>query len=144
MDETNFPIFNDDNNLICLMLKQNYDKAKQLIDMLPDEVDESREIYYSKQKHLKNIYKAIVNHDEKVFNEELVKRIKKYRRNMVGYSTIIDIVSIALIKMAKLADVKCTVDVIEIPKMFFDKSYVIDKEKVKLPFYDEFLKLNLS
>ncbi len=143
VDETNFPIFNDDDNLICLMVNQNYDKAKQLIDLLPDQADESKEVYYSKQKYLKNIYKAIVTHDEKIFNEELVKRIKKYRKNMVGYSTIIDIVSIALIKMAKLADIKCIVDVIEIPKMFFDKSYAIDKETVKLPFYDKLLKLNL-
>lgn len=141
--ETDIPIFKEDDNLICLMVNQNYDKAKQLINMLPDEVDESKEVYYRCQKHLKSIYIAIINNDEKMFNEELLKRIKKYRKNMVGYSTIIDIVSIALIKMASLVGIKCTVDVIEIPKMFFNDSYVINKETVKLPFYDEFLKSNL-
>lgn len=32
----------------------------------------------------------------------------------------------------------CDIDVIEIPKMFFDENRCkIDKEKVKLPFWDE-------
>jgi len=141
--ETNFSIFNRDDNLICLMLKQKYDDAKKIIDMLPDIVDDSNEVYYVNQKFLKNIYKAIVDGDEKKFNEEIVKRIKKYRRNMVGYSTIIDVVSIALIKMAMKAGIECNVDVIEIPKMFFDESNKIDKDSVKLPFFDEFMKAGL-
>ena len=143
-NEVNVPFLReDDNNLISLVLYQKYENAKAILSELPDDVDESREVYYVRPVFLKNIYLSIVNHDEKMFNDELTKRIKKYRKNMVGYSTIIDVVSIALIKMAKLAGINCTIDVIEIPKMFFDESYVIDKETIKLPFYDEFLKLNL-
>lgn len=142
-DEVNVPFLKeDDNNLISLVLHQKYERAQQILNELPDDVDESKEVYYVSPIFLKKIYLAIIDHDEKIFNDELAKRIYKYRRNMVGYSTIIDIVSIALIKMAKLVGIKCTIDVIEIPKMFFDESYVIDKETVKLPFYDAFLKLN--
>lgn len=134
-----------DDPLITAMYQEQYDQAKQIIDAIPDPTKEqdSQSVYYLSPMFLKYIYLAIINHDEKAFNEELAKRIKKYRRNMVGYSTIIDIVSIALIKMAKKVGIECNVDVIEIPKIFFDESCVIDKEKVKLPFYDEFLKLGI-
>ncbi|MCM1253846.1 MAG: hypothetical protein NC321_13580 [Clostridium sp.] len=132
-----------DNNLIMLMYYQKYEQAKAILNQLPDEPDESREVYYVRPECLKKIYMAIIEHDEKSFNEELAKRIKKYRRNMVGYSTIIDIVSIALIKMAEQEGIHCTVDVIEIPKQFFDGTCKIDKDKDKLPFYDELLELKI-
>lgn len=99
--------------------------------------------YSVSPEFLNKMYMAIIEHDEKSFNEELAKRIKKYRRNMVGYSTIIDVVSIALIKMAEREEIHCTVDVIEIPEQFFDGTCKIDKDKDKLPFYDEFLELEI-
>lgn len=53
---------------------------------------------------------------------------------MVGWTTIINYISVALIKMAKKAGINYTFDVIEIPKLFFDEIYKIDKEQVKLGF----------
>lgn len=58
---------------------------------------------------------------------------------MVGYSTIIDIVSIALIKIAQKVGIEYKVDVVEIPKVFFDESYKIQKDRIRLPFYKEFI-----
>lgn len=58
---------------------------------------------------------------------------------MVGYSTIIDVISIALIKMAQKAEINYHLDVIEIPKIFFDKNYQIHKDKVKPLYYEEAL-----
>jgi hypothetical protein len=57
--------------------------------------------------------------------------------------TIFEVRGVYNRKMAKLAGINCTIDVIEIPNMFFDESYVIDEEAVKLPFYDDFSKLYL-
>lgn len=131
---------NQENNLILLMYHQKYEQAKELLYQLEDRTDEAKEIYYVKPEFLKKIYMAIIEHDEKKFNQELVTRIKKYRKNMVGYSTIVDVVSVALIKIAERAGLHCTVDVIEIPKQFFDKGIVIDKDEDKLPFYNEWLK----
>lgn len=131
---------NQENNLILLMYHQKYEQAKELLYQLEDSTDESKEIYYVKPEFLKKIYMAIIEHDEKTFNQELVTRIKKYRKNMVGYSIIVDVVSVALIKIAERAGLHCTVDVIEIPKQFFDKGIVIDKDEDKLPFYDKLLK----
>lgn len=130
-----------ENNLVVLMYYQKYEQARLLLNQLPDNPNESKEIYYVKPEFLKKIYMAIIDHDEKIFNEELVKRIKKYRKNMVGYSTIIDIISVALIKMAEREGIHCTVDAIEIPKQFFGETCKINKSKDKLPFYDEFLEL---
>lgn len=132
-----------DNDLIMLMYYQKYEQARLVLSQLPDDPDESSEVYYVSPKFLKKMYMAIIEHDEKSFNEELAKRIKKYRRNMVGYSTIIDVVSIALIKMAEREGIHCTVNVIEIPEQFFDGTCKIDKDKDKLPFYDEFLELEI-
>lgn len=132
-------VLREENNLIMLMYHQKYEQAKLLLEKLSDNPDEAYEIYYLNPENLKTIYMAIIEHDEKRFNEELVKRIKKYRKNMVGYSTIIDIASVALIKMAEREGLCCMVDVIEIPKQFFDKSCVIDKSEIKLPYYDEFI-----
>lgn len=130
-------------NLIMLMYHQKYEQARSILETLPDNPDESKEIYYEQAVHLKQIYIAIIEKNEKKFNEELAKRIKKYRKNMVGYSTIVDIVSVALIKMAKQAGINCTVDVIEIPKQFFDDRCKINKEECKLPYFDDFLKEQL-
>lgn len=133
----------EENNLVMLMYNQKWEEAGRLLEQLPDNPEEAKEIYYVKPQFLKKIYMAIIAGDEKAFNEELAKRIKKYRRNMVGYSTIIDIVSVALIKMAKQAGLSCHVDVIEIPGQFFDASCRIDKNKVRLPFWQEFLEEKL-
>ena len=140
VNETEFDIFKDKNNIIKLLFNKEYDKASEMINKIPDESDSSMQIEYMRPEDLKKIYQAIIDKNEKIFNEEMIKRIKKYRKNMVGYCPIIDIVSIALIKIAKKAGLNYTFDVIEIPKMYFDETYKIDKEKVKLPFYEEFVK----
>lgn len=80
VNETDYPIFNDESNIIMLLFKQKLEKAENLVEKLPDKMDESREVYYIGQPFLKNIYRAIINKDEKQFNEVLVKRIKKYRK----------------------------------------------------------------
>lgn len=136
-------VISQKSNLIMLMYYQKYEEVKFLLNQLTDAPNETKEIYYVKPEFLKKIYMAIVEHNEEEFNRELAIRIKKYRKNMVGYSIIVDVVSVALIKMAEREGIHCTVDVIEIPRQFFDKTKVIDKKKDKLPYYDEFLKLKL-
>ena len=52
---------------------------------------------------------------------------------MIGYLTSVDIVSVALIKLAGREGIHYNFDVIEIPKGFFDSSFFVDKDKFKLP-----------
>lgn len=44
---------------------------------------------------------------------------------------------------AEIRGIHCTVDVIEISRQFFDGTRKIDKDKDKLPFYDELLELDI-
>ena len=75
---------------------------------------------------------AIINQDEEAFNEELKKRIKKYRRNMVDYTILFDAVSIAMIKFARRRGMNYTFSVAEIPEYFLDMDIRVDKEKYRL------------
>lgn len=136
-------ISTQEDQLPMLVYHRKYEQAKSLLEQLADKPDEAKEIYYVRPEFLKQIYMAIIEHDEARFNEELAIRITKYRKNIVGYSTIIDVVSVALIKMAEREGLRCSVNVIEIPTLFFDKTNNIDLTKEKLPYFDDFLASNL-
>ena len=128
---------------IIMLYNRDYDGLRNVLSALPDDPDDSREVYYEETVFLKKIYLAILDKDEKAFNEEIENRIKKYRRNMVGYSTIIDYVSIALIKLAEREGIHCNVDVIEIPKQFFDKELLDNLDIHELSHYDELMKTGM-
>ena len=75
---------------------------------------------------------AIIEKDEKKFNEELMKRIKLYRKNSVDYAILFDVISVAMIKLAKRRGISYTFSVAEIPEFFLDMERRVDKEKYKL------------
>ena len=91
------------------------DEARDRVSAYTCPTDEGREVYYRDMCFLKNAVIALTDRDTETFSHELEPRIRKYRKNMVGYSTIIDTVSAALIKLAEKAGVKVHIDVIEIP-----------------------------
>ena len=64
--------------------------AKKHIDMIPDNSKETKSIYYNQPIYLKDIYNAIIERDSVKFHDLIIRRIKKYRRNMVDYSIIIE------------------------------------------------------
>ena len=121
--------------IITSIYLQNNERAKELVERIPESVDNSREVYYIEDKFLKKIYLAILQKDENMFNEELVNRIKKLRSNMVGYLTIIDIISICLIKLGNKQGLNCKFNVIEIPE-YFVNSEGVDFTKYKLPDFE--------
>lgn len=116
------------------MIKEDYEKAKEELHKYPDptKTDELKEVYYLDARYTKNIMLAIINQDEEAFNEELKKRIKKYRRNMVDYTILFDAVSIAMIKFARRRGMNYTFSVAEIPEYFLDMDIRVDKEKYRL------------
>lgn len=127
------------NGIISYVYNGCYEKARELLDGVEEDTELVPGSYYREMNCLKRIYLAILDGDEAAFNEELMLRIKRYRRNMAGWTTIIDYISVALIKMAQKAGIRCTFDVIEIPKLFFDEAYQIDKEQVKLAYNEEIM-----
>ena len=78
---------------------------------------------------------AMAEKDERTLNNLLVQHIKNERKWPVGYSIFVDAYSIAYIKLARLNNMNCGLDVIEVPKMFFDDAACkIDISEIKLPF----------
>lgn len=135
--QTQTTYLTEPNGIISYVYNGCYEKARELLDRVEEDTELVFGSYYTKINCLKRIYMAILDGDETAFNEELMLRIKKYRRNMVGWTTIIDYISVALIKMAQKAGINYTFDVIEIPKLFFDEAYKIDKERVKFAYEEE-------
>lgn len=135
--QTQTTYLTEPNGIISYVYNGCYEKARELLDRVEEDTELVYGSYYTKINCLKRIYMAILDGDETAFNEELMLRIKKYRRNMVGWTTIIDYISVALIKMAQKAGINYTFDVIEIPKLFFDEAYKIDKEQVRFAYEEE-------
>ncbi len=83
-------------------------------------------------KNFKGILEAVLKRDENKFNLLLAKKIKKQRKELLGYLTVVDVCSAALIKTARKYGISYWFKVIEIPEGFLSgKSF--DREKPVLP-----------
>lgn len=128
-------------SIMSCIMKGDVDKAKKLVDSLDDNGDELTDVYYNSPIFIKTIYSSILNKNEEVFNDRIIKRIKKYRKNMLGYSTIIDYTSVGLIKAAKFYGLNCNIDIAEIPKFFFKPIDIKELKGIQLPMYDDVIKM---
>lgn len=120
------------------LLLGNFEKAVELLPltlpvynpMQPDKV------LLSEEQQV--VIQAVVEQNEKLLTNQLIQRVKAYRKQSVGYSTFVDAYSIAFTKLARMNNMNCKLDIIEIPKMFFDKTACqIDTAELKLPFFDD-------
>lgn len=117
------------------------EKAKKLVEQLP-EIDEKRpEVYYIKPQFLKGIYNALLNQNEELLKEELVKRVKKYRKNMTSYATVIDFTTIGLLKTAKRYGMNVELDIAETPAFLKEDIDMEHFSALKIPFQDEMEKI---
>lgn len=107
-------------------------KAETLIKKLPECTDDNA-VYFENEIYLKNILEAIIEKNENKFNLEIEKRIKRIRKNAVGYMTILDVTSIALIKIAGKYGLSYRLNFIEIPNEFINNTLNYNKEDHKLP-----------
>lgn len=121
----------------------NMNKAKKLVGQIPDGGLEKEDVYYRTPFFIKTLYQAIIDKNEEKFNDELYLRVKKYRKNAVGYSTIIDYISIALIKVARKIGIESNLHIIEVPDFFFEPININEIIKQELPFQTEINKLLL-
>lgn len=119
------------------LLAGDVKKASHFLDHLADQGEPSEDIYYNAPIFLKPIYTALLEKDEKAFVDAIANRVKKYRKNMIGYSTIIDYTSIALIKLAAKYEINCTVDIVEIPQLFFETIDLESQNSLSLPRYED-------
>ena len=121
------------NKLLFYMLNEEYDKAQEILNTIPDNPDEKKEVYYTSSPHLKKIYQAIISGNEKDFEAAMLYRIKKYRRYTYDYSFVLDTCSITMIKFARKRGLEFHFAIAEIPEYFLDENNHVDKDKYKLP-----------
>ena len=119
------------------MLLGNFEKAVELLPTTLSEYDAAQPYAVLMSDAERLTVQAIAEKDEKALNNQLVQHIKNERKWPVGYSVFVDAYSIAYIKLARLNNMNCGLDVIEVPKMFFDDAACkIDISEIKLPFFD--------
>lgn len=118
--------------IIHAMLNEEYGKAKELLLAYTEEQDESQELYFIHMPYVKQIYFAMLNKDENEFNEQLAKRINKYRKRPSDYQPVIDTTSIALIKMASKLGLQYKFRVEEILEYFLEVKELIERSDCKI------------
>lgn len=102
------------------LLLGNFGKAVELLPSTLSEYDAAQPYAVLMSDEARQTVQAMVEKDEKALNNQLVQRIRNERKWPVGYSIFVDAYSIAYIKLARLNNMNCELDVIEVPKMFFD------------------------
>lgn len=84
----------------------------------------------------------ILQGDKVSLRNRLIQRIKEYRKEPIDYFEIIDIYSTAMLKLAQKYGMDIDIDVIEIPKLFFDKERCkINQSEIEVPFFEEALEV---
>ncbi len=123
------------------MLLGNFEKAVELLPSTVTEYDAAHPYAVLMSDEACLTVQAMAEKDEKALNNRLVQHIKNERKWPVGYSVFVDAYSIAYLKLARLNHMAaCELDVIEVPKMFFDDAVCkIDTSETKLPFFDDAL-----
>ena len=120
------------------MLLGNFENAVELLPTTLSEYDAAQPYAVLMSDAGRLAVQAMAEKDEKTLNNLLVQHIKNERKWPVGYSIFVDAYSIAYIKLARLNNMNCGLDVIEVPKMFFDDvACKIDISEIKLPFFDD-------
>jgi len=132
------PYIKNINHLYISLFEGDFEKTRSLLSETGTEFDLSNpnKLWISEEE--RSIIQAIIDKDDKALYKALVRHIKKYRKWPVGYSTFIDVRSVAYIKLAHHCGINCELNIIEIPKMFFDDALCkIDVKEIKLPFYED-------
>lgn len=116
----------------------NFEKAVELLSITSSTYDSTKPYTVLMGDMGQSTVRAMADRDEKTLKDLLIRHIKAYRKQLLGYSTFIDSYSIAYIKLAHQYGMECDLDIIEIPKMFFDPEVCKrNTEEVKLPFFND-------
>lgn len=116
----------------------DFDKAISLIPTTSDTYDPKKPYTLLFGKTECELIHAIVNADQKRLKELLIGYVKFYRKKQLYYSKFIDPLSTTFIKLARQYGMECDLDIIEIPKMFFDNEKCSQCiEQVEIPFLED-------
>ena len=126
-----------DNPYVQLLLG-NIDNATSLLNKLDSQFNPSEPYQFWISESERAIIQAAIEKDGQTMKDLLVQRVKRYRREPVGYSVFLDIYAIAFIKLAHIWNLNCDINVIEIPSFFFDDTVCkINPSTTQVPFFEE-------
>ena len=97
--------------------------AEKLVSMLPDTPPADtvrREVYFTGVIFCKAVFAAILAGDAQALQAALEQRVLQYRAVPWDYSTVIDRVSAACIKIAQRRGTSVSLDIAEIPAVYLD------------------------
>jgi len=136
--QTTLPCVKDMRHLYISLFAGDMEKAHSLLLETETEFDLRNPTKLWIDEIERSTIQAIISKDENALYKSLIQHVKNYRKWPVGYSTFIDIYSVAYTKLAHQYRMKCELDIIEVPKMFFDDRICrIDTMEFKLPFYED-------
>lgn len=127
-------------NIYIQLLNKNVDGVKRHFENKKDR-EKLRNLYGNQISETGCLdIQMILQGDQAALRKRLIQRIKEDRKEPIDYFEIIDIYSTALIKLARIYGMDIDIDVIEIPKLFFNEECCkIDKSKIEVPFFEEAL-----
>jgi len=127
-------------NIYIQLLNKDIDSVDKYIQSRKDKIDSGNFWGNDVSEDECMDIEMILKGDKVSLRNGLMQGIKEDRKEPIDYFNIIDIYSTAMIKLARKYGMDIDIDVIEIPKLFFDeKCCNIDKSKIEVPFYEEAL-----
>ena len=141
LDRTDAEYFTNKKSVFSCMLMNDFESAEQMLSTI--EADNAPRIgaQYIDLKYLKNLYLAIIHGDETAFHDEIVRRIKTYRKNPYTHSVVIDFPLVALIKIANRNGIAYSGQVAEIPQAMLTGQFTTSANCAKPPLSEEVAEL---
>lgn len=129
-------------NIYIQLLNKDVHSVKKYLKSRKDKVDLDNLFgNYISETECKDI-QMILQGDKVSLRNRLIQRIKEDRKEPIDYFNILDIYSTAMIKLARNYGMDIDIDVIEIPKLFFDEEHCkIDQSIIEVPFFEEALEV---
>ena len=137
LDRTDAEYFTNKRSVLSCMLLNDFESAEQMLSTIEADNEPRIGAQYIDLKYLKNLYLAIIHGDETAFNDEIVRRIKTYRKNPYTHSVVIDFPLVALIKIANRNGIAYSGQVSEIPQAMLTQQFTTSAKCTKPPLMEE-------
>lgn len=137
LDCTEMEYFHDRKSVLSCILVNDFELAEQMLSDIEMDTDARIGSQYIELKYLKNLYLSIIQKNEALFNKEVERRIKTYRRNPYTHAVIIDFPLTSLIKIANKNGIEYWGDVAEVPRTLLSRQFSFSREQLKPPLSNE-------
>ena len=137
LDRTDAEYFTNKKSVLSCILLNDFELAEQMLSTIEADHELRIGAQYIDLKYLKNLYLAIIHGDEAAFNDEIVRRIRAYRKNPYTHSVVIDFPLVALIKIANRNGIAYLGYAAEIPQAMLTQQFTTSAKCTKPPLMEE-------